>query len=123
MIAGEEERQHQYDLVTDDFSAFLAEHFVPAKDGELRYSYHDLRNTFVAEFPKSYNKGLSMQAFNKKLKGSKLVEFKHIETGRGTIEGFTGRGWYGLKLKDGHSFPVGSDECILISGEKGVDEF
>ena len=99
-IEGELERKRNHTLAADDISAFVEEHFMPVNDGVVRYNYQQMRSAFVNEFPKSYNKQLSVQSFNKKLMSVRLPEFKHITTGRN----YNGRGYVGLKLKKGHSF-------------------
>lgn len=110
--AGETEYKRDYILAADDQSAFLAEHFEPANDNEVRYTFREMRAAFVAEFPKSYNKQLSIQAFNKKLLSNRLPEFSKIKKGRRTTGG--GRGYIGIKLKKGHSFPAEDYEPIQI---------
>lgn len=114
MIAGEEDRKREYTLAADDFSAFVSEHFEPVQDGEGRYEAKQMRNAFVSEFPKPYNKSLSVQGFNKKMKSIRLDEFKHITTRKSS-----GKIVYvGLELKDGHTFPTGDYEVIEVAGEE-----
>jgi len=99
-IENELDRKNEYNLSSDDFSAFLNDHFNPVNDDEVRYSFEEMRAAYVAEFPKKYNEGLSIQSFNKKLLANRLSEFSKIGKGR-TKEL---RGYTGLKLKAGHNF-------------------
>jgi len=99
-IENELDRKNEYNLSSDDFSAFLNDHFNPVNDDEVRYSFEEMRAAYVAEFPKKYNEGLSIQSFNKKLLANRLSEFSRIGKGR-TKEL---RGYTGLKLKVGHNF-------------------
>jgi P4 family phage/plasmid primase-like protien len=117
MIDGEEDRKREYALTSDDFSSFLSDHFepTPMSEGIIRYSYEEMRNAFVAEYPKSYNKQLSVRSFNKKLLATRLPEFKYVQTAK---SGGT-RGYKGLKLKEGHEFAVG--EFDPIKTPKTVD--
>jgi len=110
VIDGEEERKREYTLTSDDFSSFLSDHFepTPMSDGVIRYTYEEMRNAFVAEYPKSYHKQLSTRGFNKKLLATRLPEFKYVQTGKS--DGV--RGYKGLKLKDGHEFSVDEFEQI-----------
>lgn len=109
MIAGEEERKREYALTSDDFSSFLADHFEPSvSDDSVRYTYKQMRDAFVAEYPKAYNKQLSVRGFNKKLFATRLPEFKNIRPGKNNGE----RGYKGLKLKEGHEFSVHEYESI-----------
>lgn len=109
IIGGEEERKREYTLTSDDFSSFLSDHFVPVSDGgTVRYTYEEMRNAFVAEYPKGYNKQLAVRGFNKKLFTTRLSEFKNIDTGKTNGS----RGYTGLKLKEGHSFSVNEYEKI-----------
>jgi phage/plasmid-associated DNA primase len=110
MISGEEDRKREYALTSDDFSSFLSDHFEPVNDGAsiVRYSYEEMRNSFVAEYPKSYNKQLSVRGFNKKLLTTRLPEFKNISTGKSDSV----RGYKGIKLKDGHEFSSNEFEPI-----------
>jgi len=89
----------------------VSEHFNPVSDKEVRYSFTLLRDAFAAEFPRSYNRGLSTQAFNKKLRSIRLTEFKHVDTAR-TKET---RGYTGLVLKKGHNFSVFDASPIEVS--------
>ena len=114
VIENEESRKHEYDLGADDFSAFLDNHFVPVKDSDVRYTYDELRAAFVAEFPKRYNQGLSIQAFNKKLLSNRLSAFSKIGKGRNKMI----RGYTGIKLRDGHSFSAYSHETIKIENSQ-----
>ena len=120
MIAGEEERKREYALTSDDFSSFLSDHFVPtpASESDVRYSYQELRDAFVAEYPKSYNKQLTVRGFNKKLQATRLPEFKNIRTGKsGNM-----RGYKGIKLKKGHEMPRDKWEPIRTREELQQDE-
>jgi len=101
-IANEAGRKYEYDLGADDFSAFLNDHFEPVKDIQIRYTYEQMRAAFVAEFPKKYNQSLSIQAFNKKLLSNRLAAFSRIDKGRINNT----RGYTGLRLKEGHVFPI-----------------
>lgn len=113
-ISGEEDRKDEYTLASDDISAFIAEHFNPVHDDEVRYSFKEMRDAFAAEFPKSYNKGLSVQAFNKKLKSVRLPAFKHVRDGRNKLA----RGYVGLVLKSGHNFSQFKETPIEIGLEQ-----
>lgn len=112
-IDGEEDRKDEYTLASDDISAFISEHFDPIHDNEIRYSFSKLRDAFSAEFPKTYNKGLSVQAFNKKLKSVRLPAFKHVKTGRN----MSARGYVGMVLKSGHNFSKFRESSIEIAQE------
>lgn len=114
-IEGEEERKREYTLTSDDFSSFLSDHFEPtsASDGVVRYTYEQMRNAFVAEYPKAYNKQLSVRGFNKKLLSTRLPEFKNVTTGKSGGE----RGYKGLKMKVGHEFPLDSYDRIKTTEE------
>lgn len=109
-IDGETERKREYSLTSDDFSSFLSDHFEPVKDGEniVRYTYEKMRNAFVAEYPKAYNKQLSVRSFNKKLLATRLPEFKNITTAKSDGE----RGYKGLKLKTGHDFSANTEAIV-----------
>lgn len=111
-IQGEDERKREYALTSDDFSSFLADHFdpTPTSDKDVRYTYEELRNAFVAEYPKGYNKQLTVRGFNKKLLSTRLPEFKYITTGRTKSQ----RGYRGLKLKYGHDLPGDKYEPIRV---------
>lgn len=102
-MEGEEERKREYALTSDDFSSFLSDHFEPepVKGGPVRYSFKELRDAFVAEYPKGYHKQLTVRGFNKKLLSTRLPEFKDITTAK--CDGV--RGYRGIKLKDGHTLP------------------
>ena len=118
MIAGEEERKREYALTSDDFSSFLSDHFeqVPI-DAEVRYPGKVLRDAFVAEYPKGYNKQLTVRGFNKKLLATRLPEFKNITTGKsGSV-----RGYKGIKLKEGHELPTESWEPIQVQSIQKED--
>lgn len=114
-IAGEEERKREYTLTSDDFSSFLSDHFEPTKIGEnvVRYNYEQMRNAFVAEYPKAYNKQLSVRGFNKKLLSTRLPEFKNVTTAKSGSD----RGYKGLKLKPGHDFSADPYEKIKTTEE------
>lgn len=109
-ISSEEDHKRDYSISADDFSAFLNEHFEPTKDDEVRYSYKQMHEAFMAEFPKAYNKQLSTQAFNKKLFSNRLPEFSKI--GKGRNKERTARGYIGIKLKAGHEFSQYEKEAI-----------
>jgi putative DNA primase/helicase len=113
MIAGEEDRKREYSLTSDDFSSFLADHFEPVNDGVsiVRYTYEQMKNAFVAEYPKSYNKQLSVRGFNKKLLTTRLPEFKNVTTAKSGSD----RGYKGLRLKEGHDFSVNNYEPIVCN--------
>lgn len=100
MIAGEEERRREYDLTSDDFSAFLADNFDPINDGVIRYSGQELLDSFKNEYPKSYNNQLTVRGFNKKLLSTRLPEFKDIEFEKSNGK----RGYKGLRLKPNKYF-------------------
>ena len=109
MISGEEERKREYTLTSDDFSSFLSDHFVPThNDDSVRFTYEQLRNAFVAEYPRVYNKQLSVRGFNKKLLATRLPEFKNIRLGRTK----NSRGYSGFEIKEGHVLPVNDYEKI-----------
>jgi P4 family phage/plasmid primase-like protien len=112
VIGGEEERKREYSLTSDDFSSFLSDHFEPVKDDVsiVRYSYEEMRNSFVAEYPKNYNKQLSVRGFNKKLLTTRLPEFKNTATGKSD----TVRGYKGIILKKGHEFASGELAPIRV---------
>jgi len=112
VIAGEEERKDAYNLASDDISAFISEHFEPVRDAEVRYSFKEMRDAFATEFPKTYNKGLSVHAFNKKLLSVRLPAFKHVRVGRNNRG--QGRGYIGLVLKDDHKFSQYKDSPIEV---------
>jgi putative DNA primase/helicase len=103
VIGGEEERKREYSLTSDDFSSFLNDHFEPEPLDRaiVRYSFKELRDAFVAEYPKSYNKQLTTRGFNKKLLATRLPEFKNITKGKN--DGVWG--YKGIKLKSGHTLP------------------
>lgn len=113
MIGGEEERKREYSLTSDDFSSFLSDHFEPVKDSIsiVRYTYEQMKNAFVAEYPKSYNKQLSVRTFNKKLLATRLPEFKNVTTAKSDGE----RGYKGLQLKIGHDFSKNNHDAIICS--------
>ncbi len=113
VIDGESDRKRNYSLSSDDFSAFLEEHFEPSNDGVTRYTFQQMRDAFVAEYPKAYHKQLSIRGFNKKILANRLPEFKYITTAKSGGE----RGYRGLKLKDGHNFSTFSEQRILVAGE------
>lgn len=113
VIDGEEDRKREYTLTSDDFSSFLSDHFEPVKDDEVRYSYQELRDAFVAEYPKSYNKQLTVRGFTKKLLATRLPEFK----GLGTDRKKNYRGYTGIKMKDGHT--LSSDNGAMIESSEG----
>lgn len=121
MIAGEDERKREYTLTSDDFSSFLSDHFVPTDKSDMivRYTYKQLRDAFVAEYPRGYNKQLSVRGFNKKLLSTRLPEFKDISIGKSNGE----RGYKGLKLKDGHTLPVYESEPIQVKGEATTEDW
>lgn len=117
MIAGEEERKREYALTSDDFSSFLSDHFEPTSDTLVRFTYAQMRNAFIAEYPKAYNKQLSVRGFNKKLFATRLPEFKNIRHGKNDRE----RGYKGLMLKEGHDFSQSEFESIRCSETASVD--
>lgn len=119
VIAGESERKRDYSLSSDDFSAFLEEHFEPASDGVIRYTFQQVREAFVAEYPKSYHRQLSVKGFNKKLLANRLPEFKSITTAKSN----GARGYKGMKLKDGHDFSANVFEKIRVRDEVHPDDF
>ena len=119
VIEGETERKRDYSLSSDDFSAFLEEHFEPCNDGATRYSFQQMREAFVAEYPKNYHKQLSVKGFNKKLLANRLPEFKSISTAK---SGGT-RGYRGVRLKDGHDFSTHVFEKIKVKDEFDPDDF
>lgn len=110
VISGEEERKREYALTSDDFSSFLSDHFEPVDYGDdsVRYTYKQVRDAFVAEYPKAYNKQLSIRGFNKKLFSTRLPEFKGIKPGKSDGE----RGYKGIRLKIGHDFSNNEFEPI-----------
>ncbi len=114
-IGGEEERKREYALTADDFSSFLSDHFdpTPVDEGIIRYSYKQLRDAFVAEYPKSYNKQLTVRGFNKKLLSTRLPEYKYTKTDK---SGST-RGYKGIKLKVGHEMPTEDYKPIMTTAE------
>jgi len=114
-IGGEEERKREYALTSDDFSSFLSDHFdpTPVSDNELRYSYKQLRDAFVAEYPKGYNKQLTTRGFNKKLLATRLPEYKNVRTDRNKFAW----GYKGIKLKTGHNLPTNNYESIQTDVE------
>ena len=95
MIEGEEDRRREYDLTSDDFSAFLADNFEPVADGTIRYTGQELLDAFQAQYPKGYNKQLTVRGFNKKLLATRLPEFKNIEYDKSNGK----RGYKGLRLQ------------------------
>lgn len=115
VIAGDEERRQEYDLISDDFSSFLNEHFepVPSSDDEVRYSYKEVRDAFVAEYPKKYNAQLSIQGFNKKLISNRLAKFSRINKSRKKGQ----RGYIGFKLKEGHNF-VSNEKIFVLNQDQ-----
>lgn len=118
VIDGEEDRKREYTLTSDDFSSFLSDHFEPVNDDEIRYSYQELRDAFVAEYPKSYNKQLTVRGFNKKLLATRLPEFKGLRTDRKTA----GWGYVGIRMKKGHTLSR-DDGAMIESPESGLDNF
>jgi len=114
-IQGEEERKGDYLLASDDFSAFLNEHFLPVSEDEVRYvgKYKILRDAFQAEFPKPYNNSLSVQSFNKKLFSNRLSAFSRVKKARDR----EGWGYSGLRLKEGHDFPEYANNPMVVKGE------
>jgi len=116
MIAGEADRKREQTLAADDISAFVEEHFLPVHDSIVRYDYSNMKTAFSNEFSNSFNRGLSVRAFNKELKGIRLPEFKHISTGQSNgIRGYTG-----LELKSGHTL---DSYGIAVNGVKIEDDF
>lgn len=116
VISGEEDRKREYALTSDDFSSFLADHFDPThSDDSVRYTFKQMHDAFVAEYPKSYNKQLSVRGFNKKLFATRLPEFKNIQKGKNDGE----RGYKGLILKYGHTFSNNEEEVIRSEENKG----
>jgi P4 family phage/plasmid primase-like protien len=121
MMQGEEERKREYALTSDDFSSFLSDHFepVPVSDTTVRYSYSELRDAFVVEYPKGYNKQLTVRGFNKKLLSTRLPEFKNLTTGKS--DGV--RGYKGIVLKTGHEISSNKWEPIMVRDDSSREDF
>jgi P4 family phage/plasmid primase-like protien len=119
-IDGEEERKREYTLTADDFSSFLSDHFnpTPVNEGIVRYSYEELRNAFVAEYPKNYHQQLTVRGFNKKLLATRLPEYGHLQKGKSD----GARGYKGIELKKGHELPNNDTSPIRV-GIQGIDDF
>lgn len=112
-IAGEEERKQNYTLAADDLSSFVFDHFDPTTDGIAYHTCREVRDAFAAEYPKGYNKSLSIQMFNKKMRSIRLPQFKHVYSKKSSGE----VKFVGIRLKEGRSFPTDKYSPILQEGE------